>query len=230
MAPTVLESRLDTPLLGSTPATVNESTWKELRVPFSAESPGVIDIGLRRNVVVIAGVPYNPVQSRMTQRIYNRRNTFGYGLHSAGSDCAEETDTRVIYSTPDRLPAIREELPDARAPSVDLPTCTERPVERPSEAGPLQDVPVASESIVGEPEATPGDLVVGNLDTGVSTVRVSSGDSIPLGVLEATELSESPIGRTPDLLQVQVDLRDHQEKLVSGSTASTTCYTDRHVR
>ncbi|CAE6481464.1 unnamed protein product [Rhizoctonia solani] len=236
MAPTVPGSRLDPPLLNSTPATAGKSTWDKLRVLSSTESPNAMDAYMSRywrgKLMNINGVPHNSAQARMA----HMKLSVSHGLRSAGPGRAEKTDTGVVYSTPSRLPAIREEPPNIRifflprrvvnvrqepsnTSSVDLSTCTYRQVERPLEAGPPGDVPVVIKPTIDEPEASPG---VGNLDTGVSTTCVSSEDSTLLAVPGPTEHADSPIGGTPDLIQVQVDLRDDEANLVPGSAASST--------
>ncbi|CAE6479005.1 unnamed protein product [Rhizoctonia solani] len=235
MAPTVPESRLNPPLLDSTPATADKSTWDKLRVPSSTESPNAMDMYMSRywrgKLMNINGVPYNSAQSRMAHRKFS----IGHGLRSAGSGCDEKTDAGIVHSTPSRLPAIREEPPNIRilvlsrkvvgvcqepskASSVDHSTCTQRQVKRPLEAGLPQDAPVAIKPTINEPEASPG---VGNLDPSVSTTCVLSGDSTPLKVSGPTEHFDS-IGGTPNLIQVQVDLRDDEANLVPGSAASST--------
>ncbi|CAE7103737.1 unnamed protein product [Rhizoctonia solani] len=102
MAPTVIESHLAPPLLDSTPATANESTWEALRVSSPIEFPesmnGTMSIYWRRKLMVMGDA---------------RRNN-GRQINI--------TEVGVVYPTPSTLPVIREESPNSQ--NLDTSTST----------------------------------------------------------------------------------------------------------
>ncbi|CAE6456371.1 unnamed protein product [Rhizoctonia solani] len=251
MAPIVPESHLELPIIGSTlpPASASESTWEELRVPSPTGSPDVEDPDLsrywHREVVIMEGFPYDPVRARTGLRRRVRQDTTGRGLCATGSSRATEVDTGAIRSTPSGLPVIREESPNSQMPvipqiiveeyqkssnasMVDGSTCPERSAKCPLETRSPQDAPVVLHPVADVStrggmainESTTGQTkdISGGLDAGISAVYDSTGSS----TLEATEHPESLVGGTPDLLQIQIDLRDLERNLARGSTASAT--------
>ncbi|KAG8693173.1 hypothetical protein FRC11_003104, partial [Ceratobasidium sp. 423] len=248
MAPIVPGSRLEPPVLDSTlpPVTASESTWEELRAPSSIEPPDAADPDLSRHwhreVMIVEGVPYDPERARMGLRRHVRQDTTGRGLCTTGLSRTRGVDTGVIYSTPSRLPAIREESPNSQTPVIpqiiveenqespnasmlDGSTCLKPSVEHPLETKSLRDAlvvrhPVADDSTRGRLAIS--ESATGDLDAGISTVHDSSGDSTPSVVPEGTEHPESPIGGTPDLLQIQIDLRDLEGNSALGSAASAS--------